>query len=111
MSFHVARAVYAALALSSLAAGTATLAADAATSTGAGPAYPTRPIRLIVPYPPGGSTDPTARAYGTWISEKLGVPVVIDNRPGAGATIGHALGAKAPPDGYTLLLGTSAGLV
>ncbi len=74
-------------------------------------AYPTRPIRLIVPYPPGGSTDPTARAYGGWISEKLGVPVVIDNRPGAGATIGHALGAKATPDGYTLLLGTSAGLV
>ena len=73
--------------------------------------YPTKPIRLIVPYPPGGSTDPTARAYGQWISEKLGVPVVIDNRPGAGATIGHALGAKAPPDGYTLLLGTSAGLV
>jgi tripartite-type tricarboxylate transporter receptor subunit TctC len=74
-------------------------------------AYPTKPIRLIVPYPPGGSTDPTARAYGTWLSEKLGVPVVVDNRPGAGATIGHALGAKATPDGYTLLLGTSAGLV
>ena len=63
--------------------------------------YPNNPIRLIVPYPPGGSTDPTARAYGQWISDKLGVPVVIDNRPGAGATIGHALGAKAPPDGYT----------
>jgi len=74
-------------------------------------AYPNRPIRVIVPYPPGGSTDPTARAYGTWLSEKLGVPVVIDNRPGAGSTIGHALGAKATPDGYTLLLGTSAGLV
>jgi tripartite-type tricarboxylate transporter receptor subunit TctC len=73
--------------------------------------YPTKPIRLIVPYPPGGSTDPTARAYGQWISDKLGIPVVIDNRPGAGATIGHALGAKAPPDGYTLLLGTSGGLV
>jgi tripartite-type tricarboxylate transporter receptor subunit TctC len=86
-----------------IAAVPAALAADAA--------YPTRPIRLIVPYPPGGSTDPTARAYGNWLSDKLGVPVVIDNRPGAGATIGHALGAKAPPDGYTLLLGTSAGLV
>ena len=73
--------------------------------------YPNRPIRMIVPYPPGGSTDPTARAYGSWLSDKLGVPVVIDNRPGAGSTIGHALGAKAPPDGYTLLLGTSAGLV
>lgn len=73
--------------------------------------YPNKPIRLIVPYPPGGSTDPTARAYGQWLSDKLGVPFVIDNRPGAGATIGHALGAKAPPDGYTLLLGTSGGLV
>ena len=73
--------------------------------------YPTKPIRVIVPYPPGGSTDPTARAFGNWLSEKFGVAVVIDNRPGAGATIGHALGAKATPDGYTLLLGTSGGLV
>ena len=74
-------------------------------------AYPTKPIRIIVPYPPGGSTDPTARAYGNWLSEKLGVSIVIDNRAGAGSTIGHALGASATPDGYTLLLGTSAGLV
>jgi tripartite-type tricarboxylate transporter receptor subunit TctC len=74
-------------------------------------AYPTKPIRLIVPYPPGGSTDPTARAYGNWLSEKFGVNMVVDNRPGAGSTIGHGIGAKAAPDGYTLLLGTSAGLV
>ena len=73
--------------------------------------YPTKPIRIIVPYPPGGSTDPTARAFGSWLSEKLGVSIVIDNRAGAGSTIGHALGAAATPDGYTLLLGTSAGLV
>jgi len=73
--------------------------------------YPNKPIRVIVPYPPGGSTDPTARAYGNWLSEKFGVPIVIDNRPGAGSVIGHALGAKATADGYTLLLGTSAGLV
>lgn len=77
----------------------------------AGIKYPTKPIRLIVPYPPGGSTDPTARAFGGWLSDKFGVPVVIDNRPGAGSTIGHGLGAKATPDGYTLLLGTSGGLV
>lgn len=89
--------------LALLGASAAAWAADAA--------YPTRPIRLIVPYPPGGSTDPTARAYGAWLTDKLGVPIVIDNRPGAGSTLGHALGAKAPPDGYTLLLGTSAGLV
>jgi tripartite-type tricarboxylate transporter receptor subunit TctC len=72
--------------------------------------YPSRPIRLIVPYPPGGSTDPTARAFGAWLTEALGQPVVIDNRPGAGSTIGHGIGAKATPDGYTLLLGTSGGL-
>jgi tripartite-type tricarboxylate transporter receptor subunit TctC len=75
------------------------------------PSYPTRPIRIIVPYPPGGSTDPTARHFGQWLSDKFGQPVVIDNRPGAGATLGHALGAQATPDGYTLLLGTSGGLV
>lgn len=73
--------------------------------------YPVRPIRLIVPYPPGGSTDPTGRALGQWLSEKFGQTVVIDNRGGAGSTIGHALGAQANPDGYTLLLGTSGGLV
>jgi tripartite-type tricarboxylate transporter receptor subunit TctC len=72
--------------------------------------YPSRPIRMIVPYPPGGSTDPTGRAFAAWLSETLGQQVVVDNRPGAGATIGHGLGAKATPDGYTILLGTSAGL-
>ena len=83
----------------------------AATVSAADNSYPTKPIRIIVPYPPGGSTDPTARAFGNWLSEKLGVSIVIDNRPGAGSTIGHALGAAATPDGYTLLLGTSGGLV
>jgi tripartite-type tricarboxylate transporter receptor subunit TctC len=73
--------------------------------------YPVRPIRLIVPYTPGGSTDPAGRALGQWLSEKFGQPVVVDNRGGAGSTIGHALGAQANPDGYTLLLGTSGGLV
>ena len=72
--------------------------------------YPSRPIRMIVPYPPGGSTDPTGRAYAAWLSEALGQQVVVDNRPGAGATIGHGLGAKATPDGYTIMLGTSGGL-
>lgn len=74
-------------------------------------AYPVKPVRVIVPYPPGGTTDPTARAFGNWFSEKLGVPMVIDNRPGAGSTIGHGIAAKATPDGYTLVLGTSGGLV
>src|SRR5262245_43592509 len=72
--------------------------------------YPSRPIRMIVPYPPGGSTDPTGRAFAAWLSAAFGQQVVVDNRAGAGATIGHGLGAKATPDGYTILLGTSAGL-
>lgn len=73
--------------------------------------YPNRPIRLIVPYPPGAGTDFTAREIGAQFSKALGQPVVIDNRPGAAATVGHGLAAKAPPDGYTLLLGTTGGLV
>lgn len=72
--------------------------------------YPTKPIRLIVPFPPGGSADPLARAFGAWFSEKWGVAVIADNRPGAGTAIAHTLGAKAAPDGYTLLLGSSSGL-
>ena len=72
--------------------------------------YPSRPIRMIVPYPPGGSTDPTGRAFAAWLTEAFGQQVVVDNRPGAGATIGHGIAAKATPDGYTILLGTSGGL-
>jgi tripartite-type tricarboxylate transporter receptor subunit TctC len=72
--------------------------------------YPNKPIRLIVPFPPGGSADPLARAFGAWFSEKFGVTVVADNRPGAGTAIAHTLGAKAAPDGYTLLLGASSGM-
>lgn len=73
--------------------------------------YPNKPIRIIVPYPPGAGTDFTGREVGAIFSKALGQPVVIDNRGGAAATIGHALGAKAAPDGYTLLLGTTGGLV
>ena len=73
--------------------------------------YPAKPIRIIVPYPPGGTTDPTARAFAGWFTDKLGATIVVDNRPGAGSTLGHAIAAKANPDGYTLVLGTSAGLV
>jgi tripartite-type tricarboxylate transporter receptor subunit TctC len=73
--------------------------------------YPNRPIRLIVPYPPGAGTDFTAREIAQQYSKALGQQVVVDNRPGAAATIGHALAAKSLPDGYTLLLGTTGGLV
>jgi tripartite-type tricarboxylate transporter receptor subunit TctC len=72
--------------------------------------YPVRPIRFIIPFPPGGSADPLARVFGNWFSDKFGVSVVADNRPGAGTAIAHTLGARAAPDGYTLLLGSSSGL-
>ncbi len=72
--------------------------------------YPSRPIRWIVTYPPGGPTDFVARAIGAKLTEVWGQQVVIDNRPGAGGVIGTELAAKAAPDGYTLLFGTSAGL-
>ena len=72
--------------------------------------YPTRPVRFVVPYPPGGSTDYTAREVAQRLSEMWGQQLVIDNRGGAGSLIGHALAAHSPPDGYTILLGTSAGL-
>jgi tripartite-type tricarboxylate transporter receptor subunit TctC len=76
----------------------------------AGAAYPDRAIRIIVPYPPGGNIDITARTIAPGMSEALGVQVVIDNRGGAGGTIGSEIAAKAAPDGYTLLLGSTGTL-
>jgi tripartite-type tricarboxylate transporter receptor subunit TctC len=72
--------------------------------------YPNRPIRLIVPWAPGGNVDITARLIGAPLSEILGQPIVVDNRPGAGGTLGGNLVAKAAPDGYTLLMGSSGSL-
>jgi tripartite-type tricarboxylate transporter receptor subunit TctC len=79
-------------------AGHATAQADAAS-------YPNKPIRLIVPFPAGGAADALARAMGQALQDKLGASVVVDNRAGAGGTIGTTAVAKAPADGYTLLLG------
>jgi tripartite-type tricarboxylate transporter receptor subunit TctC len=74
----------------------------------AGPAwaqsYPVRPIRLILPFPPGGPTDITGRAIAQKLGEQLGQSVIPDNRPGAAGNIGLELAAKAPPDGYTIVL-------
>jgi len=72
--------------------------------------YPSRPIRLVVPFPPGGSTDSVARVVVRKFSEGLGQPVVIENRPGVGGLIGSEAVAKAAPDGYTLLLGSVSSL-
>lgn len=72
--------------------------------------FPSRPIKLIVPYAAGGSTDFTARVIAQRLGDKLGQPVVVDNKPGASEQIGAAALIAAPPDGYTLMLTTTAGL-
>ena len=67
-------------------------------------AYPARPVRLIVPFAPAGATDIVARLMGQWLSERLGQPFIIDNRPGGGTNIGTEAAVRAPADGYTLLM-------
>ncbi|HEY6703635.1 MAG TPA: tripartite tricarboxylate transporter substrate-binding protein, partial [Xanthobacteraceae bacterium] len=67
-------------------------------------AYPTRPVRIVVGAAAGGSTDILARLMGQWLSEQLGQPFIIENRPGAGNSIGTEAVVRAPADGYTLLL-------
>jgi tripartite-type tricarboxylate transporter receptor subunit TctC len=90
--------------LQSLALAAAALLAVPAHAQG----YPNKPIRLVVPFPAGGATDIFARAVSQKLGERLATTIVVDNKPGAGGTIGSDLAAKAPADGYTLLLATSS---
>ena len=73
--------------------------------------FPVKPIRLIVPFPPGGGTEPLARMLAQKLPEAIGQQIVVDNRPGAGTTIGVEVAAKAPADGYTLLLSSIANAI
>src|SRR5436190_2898152 len=92
-----------------LAAGAAALPTFSRIASGQG--YRSRPVRIIVGFPPGGAADITARLIGQWLTERLGQPFVIENRPGAGTNIGTEAVAKAPADGYTLLLVSVANTV
>jgi tripartite-type tricarboxylate transporter receptor subunit TctC len=91
-------------------AATALALAFLAVSTAAAQNFPTRPIRLVVPYPPGGNIDISARVISPGMGEALGQTIVVDNRAGAGGNIGATVAAKAPADGYTLLMGSSGPL-
>jgi tripartite-type tricarboxylate transporter receptor subunit TctC len=73
-------------------------------------AFPAKPLHIIVPFPPGGAVDPLVRALASGLTERVGQPVIVDNRPGATGTIGMNACAKSPPDGYTLCFVTSDGM-
>jgi tripartite-type tricarboxylate transporter receptor subunit TctC len=92
-----------------LLAGAAAVGVSAFTSASA-QTYPDKPIKMIVPFPPGGPIDTMARLAGKFITDGAGQQVVIENRPGAGSTIGSKAAAASPPDGYTLLFGSSGSL-
>ena len=86
--------------------GTGAIAALAAQPVAAQPAWPARPIRFVVPFPPGGPSDVVARIVAPRLQDRLGQPVAVDNRPGAGTLIGSEFVARSPADGYTVFLGS-----
>ncbi len=86
------------------------LAANGPAQGASGPLYSTKPVRLVVPFAAGGLNDTLARVFGQALGESLGVNTVIDNRPGASGTIGMSVGAKATPDGHTLLFSSSSAI-
>src|SRR4051812_32075706 len=86
------------------------LAALTATQALAQPAFPSKPLHIIVPFPPGGAVDPLVRALANGLTERMGQPVIVDNRPGATGTIGMNACAKSPPDGTTFCFVTSDGM-
>jgi tripartite-type tricarboxylate transporter receptor subunit TctC len=86
----------------------ATIAPAAAAQTQPAASYPTKPIRMVVPFPPGGAVDAIGRIVGQKLSDTFGKPVVIDNRGGAAGAVGSELAAHASPDGYTLLVGSTS---
>ena len=92
--------------VSALACVTPGIAQSQPASTGSGPAFPSRAITVVVPFPPGGTADLLPRMIAPLLSRSLGVPVVVDNRPGASGAIGASIVAKAKPDGHTLLVVT-----
>jgi tripartite-type tricarboxylate transporter receptor subunit TctC len=87
------------------------MALPAVSRTARAQSYPSRPVRIIVGYPAGGGTDIVARLVGQWLSEHLGQPFVIDNRPGANTNIGTEVVVRAPPDGYTFLVADTAATI
>ncbi len=87
------------------------LLAAAAPHHAAAETYPSRPIRLIVPFPPGGAADILARLIGNKVAEQVGQPIIVENKPGAGGTLGADAAAKSPPDGYTILHNTNGAAI
>jgi tripartite-type tricarboxylate transporter receptor subunit TctC len=89
----------------------ALMLAAAGAERAAAQTYPSRPVRLIVPFPPGGAADILARLIGNKVSEQMGQPLVVENRPGAGGTLGADAAAKSPLDGYTILHNTNGAAI